>query len=209
MTSPLDSYIWVHGGTRLHIFPRKADFPLWDESTIAHALGQLNRWTGHCTDGFSVAQHSVIVSYLVTPHLALEGLFHDAPEFVLGDISTPVKLLIGPDALGKYRELTRAWEACFEMRFRLASLANADVHAEIKAADRLCQYHEARELVGVSASACREFAVETPGFSGWGSDPELRLDRLPTNMQNMLTPLSSENAAAAFLHRYNELKRTL
>jgi 5'-deoxynucleotidase YfbR-like HD superfamily hydrolase len=207
MTSFDNSYVWIHGGGKLRICPHPDDFSLWDETTVAHALGQLNRWTGHCSDGFSVAQHSVIVSYLVKPELALEGLFHDAPEFVLGDISTPVKLLMGEQALGKYRELTRAWEEVLKRRFKLVRLSDPRTHAEIKEADRLCQYYEARELVGVSKAACREFADATIGFQNWGADPQDRLERLPTNIKNMLTPLSSENAAAAFLHRFKELKR--
>jgi hypothetical protein len=62
---------------------------------IAHALGQLNRFGGHCPWPYSVATHSVLVSYICElgdPAAAYEGLMHDATE-ALGcvDMPSPVK----------------------------------------------------------------------------------------------------------------------
>lgn len=62
--------------------------------TIAHALSNINRWTGHTIRPFSVAQHSLLVSYLVPPEFALEALLHDATEAYLGDIAAPLKALL-------------------------------------------------------------------------------------------------------------------
>lgn len=63
---------------------------------IAHHLAQLPRFCGATHVPYSVAQHSLLVSFILecrgaTPATALAGLMHDAHEAYIGDISTPVK----------------------------------------------------------------------------------------------------------------------
>lgn len=69
---------------------------------IAHALAMTCRYTGHTRFHYSVAEHSVLMSrYLYMtegPYIALDALLHDASEYVVGDISRPVQLALGPDA---------------------------------------------------------------------------------------------------------------
>lgn len=60
---------------------------------VARNLAQINRWCGDTKHPFSVAQHSILVSYLVPPAFALEALLHDATEAYLGDLPAPVKKL--------------------------------------------------------------------------------------------------------------------
>lgn len=73
--------------------------PLPDEVNIidiAHALGHQGRYTGHCLF-YSVAEHSVLVSHMVPEKDQLAGLFHDATEAYVADLSRPVKRALGKD----------------------------------------------------------------------------------------------------------------
>lgn len=58
---------------------------------IGHALSQINRWSGHTSHPWSVAQHSVVVAALVEPQDTLWALLHDAPEAYLTDLPRPLK----------------------------------------------------------------------------------------------------------------------
>ena len=69
--------------------PRPRDFRILD---IAESLSKIARFTGHTRRHASVAQHSVLVSFLLEgTGFEMEGLMHDAAESVTGDISTPMK----------------------------------------------------------------------------------------------------------------------
>lgn len=64
---------------------------------IAFLLQKIKRFNGV---GLNVAAHSIMVAdtlYNLTgnPHIALQGLLHDAAEAYLGDISSPVKAVLG------------------------------------------------------------------------------------------------------------------
>ena len=96
---PNDGWIQTYTGGRFYpLKPEISDIRLED---IAHALANTCRYTGHCSDFYSVAQHSVIVSHLVPDHCAQWGLLHDAAEAYISDIARPIKKL---PALREYCE---------------------------------------------------------------------------------------------------------
>lgn len=68
--------------------PRPEDVLIED---IAHALANSCRYAGHTSRFYSVAEHSIIVSRLVAPELALSGLLHDATEAYVVDVPRPLK----------------------------------------------------------------------------------------------------------------------
>ena len=105
--------------------------------TIAHALSNINRWTGHTIRPFSVAQHSLLVSYLVPPEFALEALLHDATEAYLGDIASPLKAL-----LPEYQRLEAAHWVWIAEAFGLPTKMSPEVkHADMQALALEKYYH--------------------------------------------------------------------
>src|SRR6266496_1501995 len=58
---------------------------------IAHALSNQCRFSGHCKQFYSVAEHSCRVSDLCSYEHQLGGLLHDGTEAYLSDIARPIK----------------------------------------------------------------------------------------------------------------------
>ena len=87
-------------GRRLDLMdPSPLDIELAD---IAHGLARVARWNGQTTGehAFSVAQHSLVVEQLVAAtgkdaRWQLAALLHDAPEYVIGDMISPFKSVLG------------------------------------------------------------------------------------------------------------------
>jgi uncharacterized protein len=88
-------------GRRLDLLdPSPLDIEIAD---IAHGLARVARWNGQ-TEGahiYSVAQHSLLVETIAHQTARLDRkrrlavLLHDAPEYVIGDMITPFKAVIG------------------------------------------------------------------------------------------------------------------
>lgn len=76
--------------------PHESQISLGD---IVHSLSSLARWTGHTPQFYSVAEHSILVSRELKAEGwpvedQLTGLFHDAHEAYIGDISAPLEDII-------------------------------------------------------------------------------------------------------------------
>jgi len=82
------SWIMTYTGEKFDVFsPKKEQIHLID---IAHSLANQCRFNGHCKQFYSIAEHSVYVSYFADA----EGLMHDAAEAYIGDITRPIKQFI-------------------------------------------------------------------------------------------------------------------
>jgi 5'-deoxynucleotidase YfbR-like HD superfamily hydrolase len=164
---------------------------------IAHGLSRVARWNGQ-TKGphaFSVAQHSLLVENIfsvlapsASPADRLAALLHDAPEYVVGDMISPFKAGIG----GDYKAVEARLLAAIHNRFNLPSPSTTALKSAIKEADRIAAYHEAVTLAGFK---------EEDALMIFGKPP---VDLSFNN--ELLTPISSENAKIAFLHHLAALK---
>lgn len=116
---------------------------------IAHSLARQDRWNGHTSRPYSVAEHSLLVVDIMEhrygvrhPITLLAGLMHDAHEYLTGDLSTPMKAIIGP---AWTREETRIQHAVLE-RFGLLPTFIQNHHT-IKSADLVALATERRDLM--------------------------------------------------------------
>lgn len=140
-------------GRRLDLLdPTPMDIEVED---IAHGLAFVARWNGQ-TKGdwpYSVAEHSLLVEEIfgrqnagIAPRWQLAALLHDAPEYVIGDMISPVKAAIG----AQYGELDQRLTAAVHLRFGLPAQIPAAIKKAIKSADRISAWLEAVQIAGFS-----------------------------------------------------------
>lgn len=140
-------------GRRLDLLdPTPMDIEIED---IAHGLAFVARWNGQTKGDFaySVAEHSVLVETLfarLNPKIQakwrLAALLHDAPEYVIGDMISPVKAAVGPS----YGDLDDRLTAAIHIRFGLPAVTPVQIKRQIKKADRISAWMEAIEIAGFS-----------------------------------------------------------
>jgi 5'-deoxynucleotidase YfbR-like HD superfamily hydrolase len=154
-------------GRRLDLLdPTPVDIEIED---IAHGLAFVARWNGQTRGDwpYSVAEHSLLVEELFAraapaapPRWRLAALLHDAPEYVLGDMISPVKAAVGAG----YGELDARLAAAVHLRFGLPAVLPAELKRAIKRADKLSAWLEAVQIAGFTAAeADRFFGRPAPG----------------------------------------------
>ena len=147
-------------GRRLDLLdPTPVDIEIED---IAHGLSFVARWNGQTLGDFpySVAEHSLLVERLharLAPRAPakwrLAALLHDAPEYVIGDMISPVKAAVGPG----YDELDSRLAAAIHIRFGLPAALPATVRKQIKKADKISAWMEATQIAGFSEAEANRF----------------------------------------------------
>ncbi len=179
-------------GRRLDLLdPSPLDIEIAD---IAHGLARVARWNGQTSGAhiFSVAQHTLLVEAVmreqrprVDTSYRLAALLHDAPEYVIGDMISPFKAVLG----GDYKAVEKRLLSAIHIRFGLPAVLPAEMTREIKDADRGAAYLEATQLAGFSQAEAKRL---------FGSDPGLP----PSMQQDYLTPWTAARAEKQLLARF-------
>jgi len=162
MPKPARAWQRMLSGRRLDLLdPTPVDIEIED---IAHGLAFVARWNGQTRGDFaySVAEHSLLVEQIfarLKPEAPakwrLAALLHDAPEYVIGDMISPVKAAVGPG----YGQLDDRLTAAIHLRFGLPAQLPKTIKRDIKRADKVSAWLEAVQLAGFSMQ-------EADGFFG-------------------------------------------
>jgi len=182
-------------GRRLDLLdPSPLDIEISD---IAHGLARVARWNGQ-TYGphiFSVAQHSVLVEHLtgaidpgIPARWRLMALLHDAPEYVIGDMISPFKAIIGES----YKVVEARLLAAIHLRFSLPHTSPAAQARLTKRADRAAAFIEATRLAGFSIAEAEQFFGRPKIAAG--------------DVQRFLDPMQAGEAERLFLARFSALE---
>jgi hypothetical protein len=133
----------------------------WRE--IAHALANLNRFTGHTKFPYSVAQHCCLAHDLASGPYKLHALLHDAHEAYTGDISTPMQEALATLQPGARTSLKLIQHMHDSWIFDAAGIApDEQSHAEVKRADVTMLVTERKALLGPSPAPWGEIFENTP-----------------------------------------------
>ena len=194
----VDTRAWQRmlSGRRLDLLdPSPLDIEIAD---IAHGLARVARWNGQTRGAhiFSVAQHTLLVEAVmraqaprIDVRFRLAALLHDAPEYVIGDMISPFKAVLG----GDYKAVERRLLAAIHVRFGLPPELNADITRQIKKADQGAAYLEATALAGFAEAEAKRLFGRDPG--------------LPEAVKaDYLTPWSAAKAEKRFLARFKALE---
>ena len=196
--SPAQPRVWQRmlSGRRLDLLdPSPLDVEIAD---IAHGLARVARWNGQTsgTHIFSVAQHTLLVEAVmraqsprIDARVRLATLLHDAPEYVIGDMISPFKAVLGDD----YKAVEKRLLAAIHIRFGLPPVLPDDITRQIKNADRGAAYLEATALAGFAETEAKRLFGRNPGLT-------------ETTRQDYLTPWSAAKAEKRFLARFKTLQ---
>lgn len=153
--------------------PREDEIDIDD---IAHHLSMIVRYNGGATEFYSVAQHSVLLSYLVKEENSFCALMHDATEAYLGDLVRPIKYL--------FPEFIRMEENIWKLISKKYGLPEK-IPADVKNHDVKICFTEKRDL------------LNKPTYQFYGREME------PHDIR--IEPWSWQVAKEKFTQRFREL----
>lgn len=182
-------------GRRLDLLdPSPLDVEITD---IAHGLARVARWNGQTRGdhAFSVGQHSLLVEDVFcritanpAPTWRLAALLHDAPEYVIGDMISPFKAVVG----GGYKAVERRLQQAIHLRFGLPPVPPEKLKAAIKHADHIAAWFEATLLAGFSETEAARYFGRPRGLAASVFD---------------LTPRPAKAIEREFLRRFTQIDK--
>ena len=180
-------------GRRLDLLdPTPMDIEIED---IAHGLSFLARWNGQTIGdkGFSVAEHSLLVEKIfslinpsIEPKWKMAALLHDAAEYVIGDLISPVKNSVGSE----YGDLEDRLMTAINRRFGLPGSIPVTIKKKIKVADKYSAWSEAVQIAGFKTLEANKL---------FGTPKIVDFDKIK------ITPMSPLEAKTLFLKKHTEI----
>ena len=178
-------------GRRLDLLnPSPLDIEIED---IARGISRVARWNGQTSGEYplSVAQHSVIVAELLKNYnenieikWQLAALLHDAAEYIISDMITPLKLFLGEE----YIQLEEKIQSAINIRFSLPGEIPKKIYKLIKNCDRQTAFIEAIQLAGFTLKDAKKTL------------------KMPTLIPDYkIIPISANKAEKLFLKKFKEL----
>ena len=178
-------------GRRLDLLnPSPLDIEIED---IARGISRVARWNGQTSGEYplSVAQHSVIVAELLKSYnenieikWQLAALLHDAAEYIISDMITPLKSFLGEE----YIQLEEKIQSAINIRFSLPSEIPKKIYKLIKICDRQTAFIEAIQLAGFTLKDAKKTL------------------KMPTLIPDYkIIPISANKAEKLFLKKFKEL----
>lgn len=152
---------------------------------LAHSLGMLCRFTGHTSRHYSVAQHSVVVSYLVPAQHAKAALLHDVHEALTNDLASPFKRRVAD-----YRREEARVEAAVLRHFSVP----LPLDPCVKLADTAALLMEQAEL----------FPPRKEDREAWPRMPDIPYSHMAAGI--VMARMSPEGAREMFLWRWREVE---
>ena len=178
-------------GRRLDLLnPSPLDIEIED---IARGISRVARWNGQTSGEYplSVAQHSVIVAELLKSYnknieikWQLAALLHDAAEYIISDMITPLKSFLGDE----YIQLEEKIQSAINIRFSLPGEIPKKIYKLIKNCDRQTAFIEAIQLAGFTLKEAKKTL------------------KIPTLIPDYkIIPISANKAEKLFLKKFKEL----
>ena len=178
-------------GRRLDLLnPSPLDIEIED---IARGISRVARWNGQTSGDYplSVAQHSVIVAELLKKYnknieikWQLAALLHDAAEYIISDMITPLKSFLGEE----YIQLEEKIQSAINIRFSLPGEIPKKIYKLIKNCDRQTAFIEAIQLAGFTLKEAKKTL------------------KMPTLLPDYkIIPISANKAEKLFLKKFKEL----
>lgn len=143
-----DGTTWMQTYTNKRVYPLELKIEDIDINDIAHSLSLQCRFNGHCRRFYSVAEHSILVSDLISDEYGIEckfaALLHDAAEAYIGDIIRPVKQQLRVGSIEK-----RIEELVYK---KFGVSVESEMMEAIKMADNAAVIGEGKILFGAEAT---------------------------------------------------------